>query len=65
MKNVNDVIAFVEKEVETLKRKIIKVNHDEDEFLDSKVFMRSSLIFSYGEQIVLLEGIKNFIKDCK
>ena len=65
MKNINDVVVFIEKEIETLKGMIVKVDGDDDELLDDKVSMRSSLICSFGEQITLLECIKNFIKDCK
>lgn len=63
MKTNEEIINFLEKEIQTLKRMILNVANDDDELLNEKVYMSSSLICSYGEQIKLLEGIKNFMKD--
>ena len=61
MKTVEEIIEYLEKEIEILKKMIVDTEFDDDEILKRKIFMRSSLIASYMDQIELLQDLKNLL----
>ena len=63
MKSVEEIISYLEREIEILKNMVVNTEFDDDKILDHKVFMRSSLICSYMDQIKLLNDLKKLIMD--
>ena len=63
MKTVEEIIEYLEKEIEILKKMIVDTEFDDDKILKQKIFMRSSLIASYMDQIELLQDLKKSIID--